>query len=310
MNLLSPRSVMQRVAAALPEDCRDSAIIIGSLAAGFHFFGDDSSPAMTTKDVDCMLSPHVKAVRNGKAVAERLFSENWRLRPDAKWGKPGDASTPTEELPIVRLHPPETSDWFIELLASPPTGTTKVKAYERLATASGHFTLCSFRFLALAEEDPIRTEFGIYIARPEMMALANLLHHPKIGAETIEGTSWKRVNKDVGRVLALAWLATARNEDALLGWHGRWLAALKRRFPKEWRKLGSRAGDGLRALLASASDLDQATLICNLGLLARLNVSARNLETTGKRLLQDAIEPLKAAARHRTTQWVSARSKS
>lgn len=110
MNLLSPRSVMQQVAAALPEDCRESVIIIGSLAAGFHFFGEDYSSAMTTKDVDCMISPHVKAVRNGKAVAERLFGENWQLRQDGKWGAPGDASTPTEELPLVRLHPPETSD--------------------------------------------------------------------------------------------------------------------------------------------------------------------------------------------------------
>lgn len=177
-----------------------------------------------------------------------------------------------------------------------------MRAYERLATARGHFALCSFRFLALAEEDPIRTEFGIAIARPEMMALANLLHHPNIGAETIDGTSWKRANKDLGRVLALAHLATARDEDALLGWHGRWLAALKKRFPKEWRKLGARAGVGLRALLASAPDLEQATRICNLGLLARLNVSPRNLEATGKRLLQDAIEPLEAAARPGTTQ--------
>jgi len=297
MNLLSPRSVMQQVAEALPDDCRDSVIIIGSLAAGFHFFGDNSPYRMRTKDVDCMLFPHVKAILKGKAAAERLLHNNWQLREDDKWGKPGDALTPTEELPLVRLYPPATSDWFIELLASPPAGATESIAHERLETSYGHFSLCSFRFLALVECDPIRTEFGICIARPEMMALANLLHHPKIGPETIKGTSWKRSNKDLGRVLALAYLATARDEEALREWHEQWLAALKKHFPHEWPQFGARAGNGLRALLASIPDLDQATQICNVGLFAGQDISIRNLQAVGGRVLQDVVEPLESAVR-------------
>ena len=159
-----------------------------------------------------------------------------------------------------------------------------------------HFTLCSFRFLLLTEVAPIPTEFGIAIARPEMMALAHLLHHPAIGNERIGDTDRKRSNKDLGRVLALAWLATEREEDALLAWTAQWKAALQKRFATEWRQLGTIVGAGLRALLASAPDLDQATIICNLGLLAGRDVSAQNLRATVLRLVQDAIEPLEKIA--------------
>ena len=218
MNFLSPREVLRQVAAALPEHCRGSVIIIGSLAAGYHYFRDDPQSLVQTKDVDCMLSPHIKAVPAGKAVAESLFKEHWRLREDADWGEPGTASTPTEKLPLVRLHPPGSSEWFIELMVSPPsesdpgtelrTGPADPgKQYVRLETEQGHFSLCSFRYLSLVEEQPIPTEFGIAIARPEMMALANLLHHPVIGTETmsglIAGRRIRRSNKDLGRVLVM-----------------------------------------------------------------------------------------------------------
>lgn len=45
-----------------------------------------------------------------------------------------------------------------------------------------------------------------------MMALCNLLHHPKISdtrmSEPVSGRSIKRANKDLGRVVALAYLST------------------------------------------------------------------------------------------------------
>ena len=61
-----------------------------------------------------MLSPHIKAVPAGKLVAESLFKAGWRMREDAQWGEPGSASTPTEKLPLVRLHPPGSAQWFID----------------------------------------------------------------------------------------------------------------------------------------------------------------------------------------------------
>ena len=313
MNLLSPHDVLREVAAALPPDCRDSVIIIGSLAAGYHYFRDDPESLIQTKDVDCMLSPHVKAVPAGKAVAESLFAAQWVLRKDEPWNAPGTAATPTEDLPLVRLHPPGSTEWFIELMVSPPSAQDKDadktirndpqnpgKQYVRIATARGHFALCSFGYLSLMEEQPTLTEFGIAIARPEMMALANLLHHPAIGTETMSGLiarrRIKRSNKDLGRVLALAFLAMEKDEDALGEWPARWTAALKKRFPGEWADLGARAGNGLRQLIESPPDLEEAGHTCSAGLLASRRLTLQQLRIAGLRLLQDAVEPLQAMA--------------
>ncbi len=312
MNRLLPRDVMEKVATALPPDCRGSVIIIGSLAASYHYFGDDAEAFVQTKDVDCMLSPHIKAVPDGKAVAERLLREHWWPRKDPLWEKPGSADTPTEKLPLVRLHPPGSDAWFIELMVSPPAATEQAvnthtdpanpgKQYLRLEIAQGHYSLCSFRYLALAEHSPIATRYGIAIARPEMMALANLLHHPAISAETmsglIEGRSIKRSNKDLGRVLALAYLAMEKNEDSLREWPAQWIAGLQKCFPDEWAALAARAGNGLRELLVSNFDLDEAQHTCANGLLARRRPSTAQLTIAGRRLVQDAIEPLEAKAK-------------
>ena len=310
MNLLSPRSVLQEVAAALPPDCRESVIIIGSLAAGYHYFRDDPESLIQTKDVDCMLSPHIKAVPAGAAVAESLFTAKWQLREDAEWGKPGTADMPAEQLPLVRLHPPSSSEWFIELMVSPPAAQDRnagnsirtdpnnpAKQYMRIETARGHFALCSFGHLSLVEEQPTITEFGIAIARPEMMALANLLHHPVIGTETmsgmIEGRKIKRSNKDLGRVMALAYLAMEQDEDALMKWSPAWEAALKQRFPDTWASLSARAGSGLQALLESPPDLEEAGHTCSSGLLASRRLNTQQLRIAGLRLLHDAVEPLR-----------------
>ena len=97
MNFLSPRDVLQQVAEALPADVRDSVIIIGSLAAGYRYFRDDPESLVQTKDVDCMLSPSIKAVPAGRAVAESLFKAQWRMREGADWSTPGTAATPVEK---------------------------------------------------------------------------------------------------------------------------------------------------------------------------------------------------------------------
>lgn len=311
MNRVLPREVLKEVATALPADCREAVIIIGSLAAGIHYFKDDPDALVLTKDVDCMLSPHIKAVPAGKAVAESLFKAHWKMRPDEKWGKPGDAATPTEALPLLRLHPPGNDEWFIELMMSPPTKAgaaddvrtdpnNPAKHYVRLNTEQGDFSLCSFGYLSLVEYKPIDTEYGIRIARPEMMALANLLHHPVIGPETMSGVIRNRVikrsNKDLGRVVALAWLATRDDEDALLAWPAAWTEALQYCFPDQWKELAARAGSGMRQLLASPADLEEAAHSCEAGLLTSRRLTLEQMRLAAQRLLQDAIEPLESMA--------------
>ena len=296
--LISPSAVLKRIVAAIPPDFRQNIIIVGSLAAGYHFFGDDPKLQVRTKDVDCLISPRIRAIPAGQAVADRLFAEHWQLRAEGSWGKPGHAGTPEDQLPVVRLHPPGSQDWFIELLTVPESENDPDRKDLRLVTAKGHFSLCSFRFLSLATFEPLATPFGIAIARPETMALANLLHHPAIGSETmsglIAGRRIKRSNKDLGRVLALARLAESRREDSLLEWPKVWAAALQSRFPSHWRELAPRVGGGLRQLLRpeNEADREEARHTCENGLLAFQTPSLKLLEVTGQRLLQDAIEPL------------------
>lgn len=175
-------------------------------------------------------------------------------------------------------------------------------ALEQVAAANGHFSLCSFGFLSLADYQPVTTEFGISIARPEMMALANLLHHPAIGPQTMSGVIGgrriKRSNKDLGRVLALALLAERKNEDALLTWGPIWADVLKVRFTARWQELAFQAGPGVRQLLKQdhEEDFDEALHTCAYGLLASQPPTPALLRAVGERLLADAIEPLEKLA--------------
>jgi hypothetical protein len=297
---VSPEKVLREIAEAIPANCRKNVVVIGSLAAGYHFFRGQDTMLVRTKDADCLLSPRVAAISAGVAVTECLFKNQWTFRADEKWGKPGTAKTPTNDLPAVRLQPPGSSKWFIELLAVPAAPQDRGISHTRIQTRYGHFSLVSFGFLALVNYEPLPTDMGIHIARPEMMALANLLSHPEIGPATmggmIAGRQIKRSNKDLGRVLAIARLAIGRDQDALQDWPRLWETALRTRYPKEWVSLASDAGRGLRQLLASHADLDEAQHTCQWGLLASNPPSSNQLRIAGKRLLQDTIEPLEATA--------------
>jgi hypothetical protein len=293
--LVSPREILAEVATAVPSECHQNIIIIGSLAAGFQLLAQDSSFQVRTKDIDCVLSPHIEAVKSGKAIAEKLLENGWRPREDEK---PGTASTPDDGLPVVRLYPPTSKDWFIELLTVSASEKDAGKRWRRLNLTTGDYGLPSFQFLCLSTLNPVETEFGIRCARPEMMALANMLEHPEIKPTPMSGLvlgrQIKRSNKDLGRVLAIAWLSIARDEDSLIRWAAIWRDALEARFPDEWRDLAHRAGDGLKRLLTSRADLDEAFHTCTNGLLANRGVSLEELRITGERLVQDGIDPLSA----------------
>ena len=299
MTALTPDAVLAEIAAALPEDCRSQVIIIGSLAAGYHFFAGDAQRSIRTKDVDCMFSPHATAVAAAGEVTQRLLDAQWRARETGEWAAPGTAETPDDKLPLIRLYPPRDSDevgWWLELLGAPEEHSPRDKAFHRVQIGHEHFAICSFSYLAFAEWNPIETPYGVRIARPEMMALANLLHHPKIGPELIKGTEEKRSNKDLGRVLALAWLTAERDRregtEELASWGDRMADALRRRFPDRAAGLARSAGSGLRDLMASAGDRDEALGICNRGLLSSMEVGRDAFLAIGQRVIQQVIEPL------------------
>jgi hypothetical protein len=301
MKLVSPRAVLKEIVAAIPSDCLENIIIIGSLAVGYHFFGSDAALLVRTKDADCLLSPRVKAIPAGVAITERLIKAHWHFRKDEKWSKPGDAKTRTEDLPAVRLYPPGKSDWFLELLTVPESPGDLEKRWVRMETSVGHFGLCSFGFLSLVNYKPILTPLKIYVAQPKMMALANLLEHPEIGTETMSGLigdrEIKRSNKDLGRVLAIARLSEGEDEDALQKWVPEWHRSLQDCFPDQWRDFARRCGDGLRKLLDNPNDFEEARHTCEYGLLAWYRTNSEQLRVVGERLLRDAIEPVEGFAR-------------
>lgn len=298
---ISPSLVLDQVAAALPVGVRDYLIVCGSLAAAYWFFASDGNRAIRTKDIDGLCSPYAKAVAAATDITDKLLEAHWRPRDDPRFppGKPGDVP---EDLPMVRLYPPEGSNWFLELMAAPPPYQpgSDAKKLQAINTAHGTFALCSFDFLALAEWNPQETAAGIRIARPEMMALANMLHHPTIADTLIAGTTSKRSNKDLGRVLALAHLTIERDRrvgtEVLSEWPVSMWAALQEKFGSDARKLALRAGTGVRELMRSVSDLNQAVRIANLGLLASMNIGSEELMATARRLEAEVIEELELLA--------------
>ena len=128
-----------------------------------------------------------------------------------------------------------------------------------------------------------------------MEAIALLLH------DTLNaGTHNNRSNNDLGPVLALAFLTVQRDRrdgtEELDAWPGRMWSALKDKFGDQAPRLAAQAGAGLRALLASPADLDQALRIANLGLLASLDVSMEAFRATGARFVVEVIEELEELA--------------
>jgi len=293
---VSPRAVLSEIVKAIPEECQENMIIIGSLAVGYHFFAEYDNMVVRTKDADCLLSPRIEAVHAGEAISEKLFASDWSLSTTGNWGKPGDINTPLDKLPAIRLNPPDNTDWFLELLTVPESTDERERKWVSLKTSRGYFALPSFGFLSLTNYEPLKTELGIYIARPEMMALANMLEHSEIKPDAmsglIQGRTIKRSNKDLGRVLAIAYLSTRQNVDSMEEWPIRWQKALQSLFPDEWQSLARETGLGIRQLLESEVDLNEAYHTCRYGLLASQPPDMEQLLIAGQRLLQDAVEPL------------------
>jgi len=77
---VSPRKVLAEVAAAVPSEVHPNIIIIGSLAAAWWLFRGDDALGVRTKDIDCVLSPHLSVVEKGRAVAEKLLAAGWQPR--------------------------------------------------------------------------------------------------------------------------------------------------------------------------------------------------------------------------------------
>lgn len=287
---LDPKVLFDLIAAHVPSDLKPNILIVGSLAAAYHFRSELQYDGITTKDADVAIQP-AGAIQECQAIAQRLLNDGWR-RLAKCYSRP--SPTPVEELRAIRLNPPTSDAYFIELLAFPEAGQKEFKKWIPFKVADGWYCLPSFRFLALTAYGRERSENGLMYAAPAMMALANLLSHPVLGAERMSepvgDRTLLRSTKDLGRVLALARL-TSRDETET--WAAKWEVALRAAFPEDYSKLAERAGDGLRALLEDSAALEEARHAVDVGLLAGYQVTGEQLRALGRQLLADAVEPLR-----------------
>ena len=290
---LDPKRLLKRLAAAIPKDLRSHVLVVGSLAAAYHYRTSLAKRGVNTKDADLVVHPtgHLGACRK---LAERLLQLGW-TRTEACFATP--SAVPAEELRAIRLHPPDSRDYFIELLGTPRPAQRKTIAWVPVKLADGWYGVGCLRFMGLTAAGRMRSAEGIDRASPASMALANLLSHPDLGTQRMSaplgGRTLLRSAKDLGRVLGLAIL---EGREGTRRWPKEWERLLKKTHPREWRPLARRAADGVRALLASRLALDEARLALDVGLLSGLGVDADALRAAGERLLDDALEPLKLSA--------------
>jgi hypothetical protein len=292
---LDPRHLFARLARELPVEVRDHVYVVGSLAAACHHAERIQGGTVRTKDADLVIHP-ASGRASAAALARHLLELNWRHKPSDH--TPGTSSTAPDQLPAIRLYPPDHHEYFVEILIVPAGENAGPKPWVSVELDDGWYGLPSFEFLALTLIDRQRSPEGLEYAQPAMMALANLLSHPDLGehimSTPVEDRMIHRSSKDLGRVLALARLETRDETEA---WAARWRLALEACFPTRWRALAARAGAGLRALLDDDLRFDEAWHCCVVGLLAGVGVTHEQLRYTALQLLADAIEPLESAGR-------------
>lgn len=294
---------MAQIGAALPEGCRPHVIIVGSLAAGYHFFSGAGQRSTRTKDVDCMFSPHAKAVAAAGTVTELLLGAKWQQHKEGEWAEPGNAETPDDKLPMIRLKPPGPeggSDWFLELLGVPDTNSQQDKTFHRVQTSLG-----TLRRLQLQLPRAGRVEAHRDEVRPARGSTRNdgagqvapspaspRGPHQGHGDQALQQGSLSR--RRVGMV-------DCRTRPAQRHQRARGMAQPDGRRAAPILS-GSRtatrafAGAGLRELMSIEGDRGEALSICNKGLLASMEVGRDAFPATGRRVIQQGVEPLADAA--------------
>lgn len=291
---LDPKQLFELVAKHVPEELHEHILIVGSLAVAYHYRADLEAQAVNTKDADVVVQP-AGAIDEAQSIAQCLLDNGWRRHPSKCF--PKENPNPADELRAVRLLPPDADSYYIELLGLPLDTQAERLRWEPVELSDGWYGLPCFRYMALAAFKSEHPHLGIRYAAPRFSALANLLSHMELGDETmsepIGDRRLRRCAKDLGRVLAIAWLAGA---DEIQTWPSAWAEALHAKFPDEAQELAASAGDGLRALLEDEDLLEEAKHANNVSLLRGKSVGAEQLRATGEQLISFTLDPLASLA--------------
>ena len=163
---VSLRDVLKAAAAAIPEDVhRPNIIIIGSLAAGYGLFRRDDVSTVRTKDVDCVLSPHISAVEKGKEVAEKLIAA------DGRHSKGHSADRNPRHTTVFPETPLSARRRVVHRTLTEPSSENKRNVNGPASTLAATTTRPFVHAVAAYFQPPSLAS----VTPSEMMALANLL---------------------------------------------------------------------------------------------------------------------------------------
>jgi hypothetical protein len=248
---------------------------------------------VATKDVDVLLRPAISASAAASTIGNALMGAGWE-----PFYPPGalaaTASTDDDALPALRLRPPGgRREWFLELLAAPDPGQAVNRAWRRFSTDRGDFGLPSFRTMPITVHAPQQAEHGLRVAHPACMALGNMLSHAtpdRAPISTDAGHGTLRYQKDLGRAVALWWLASRASPDPETEWGERWQAALASSYPGGIEAGLAKAEQGLRSL---EQDLRPAMSSANRGILASQEPMTLELYGRVYRRIMDLLDGLR-----------------
>jgi hypothetical protein len=281
---LDAAELLRRVADRIPSALRPHVVVIGSIASAWAFRDVSGTHTVATKDIDLLLRPAVDAIATAEWLGQSLLETGW-LPQFPNGIAPGRPDTPDDELPALRLRPPDGGSWFIELLAEPSLGQASRKHWRRFSTTAGDFGLPSFRFMPTAVHGAEPTEFGLRVARPARMALAHLLEHAEPDRTPIAGMPGQppRFAKDVGRAVALWWLAREQSGRAGEQWLSEWRETLGALHAQD---AGQRKNEARAGLLALGNYLREAHAIARASVLAPHGTSPSAWQRAYARLLE------------------------
>ena len=114
---VDPQLVLQLVAKHVPPELHPNILLVGSLAAAYHYRAERANQPVKTKDADVIVQPG-GAFDECRQIAERLLALDWRPTQQRRC-RPFHSDNPMSELDVIRLHPPQTDIYFIELLGLP-----------------------------------------------------------------------------------------------------------------------------------------------------------------------------------------------
>ena len=122
---LDPAWLFAQLARTVPADLHPNVLVVGSVAAGYHYRTEISGAVVQTKDADVVVRP-AGAVTECESIATQLLAAGWERTAVCK---PLPSSSQANALQAIRLHPPGSKSFFVELLGLPPPDQTEPRRF-------------------------------------------------------------------------------------------------------------------------------------------------------------------------------------